>query len=133
MTFDRSAAAARRAWIFAGLGLILSAASATAQPTQEQQNAIRGSCRSDFLSNCSSVQPGGSEALQCLERNVAKLSPGCQSAVRAAMPQPAAAAGPPAAAQAVAPRGPAPASVPTAMGPPSIIYVSDFQLDPAVF
>jgi hypothetical protein len=58
-----------------------------AQPTQEQQNALRSNCRSDFMSNCSSVRPGGVEALQCLQRNAAKLSPGCQNAVNALTPK----------------------------------------------
>ena len=54
------------------------------------------------MSNCSGVTPGGAEALQCLQRNVAKLSPGCQSAVnalapRSAPPQAAAPAGSPSA------------------------------------
>jgi hypothetical protein len=73
----------------ATLQLLLAAGSANAQPTAEQQNALRNNCRSDFMSNCSGVQPGGAEALQCLQRNVAKLSPGCQSAVNALSPRPA--------------------------------------------
>ena len=70
-----------------GLNVWLWATPAAAQPTQEQQSAIRSSCRSDYMSNCSSVKPGGIEALQCLQRNVAKLSPGCQSAVNAVSPR----------------------------------------------
>jgi hypothetical protein len=68
------------------------------QPTPAQTSAIRGSCRSDFMANCSGVQPGGRDALQCLERNVARLSPACKTAVSAVMPAPAkpAAAPPPA-------------------------------------
>lgn len=127
---------------FVGLCLMLYAGAAAAQPSAEQQNAIRSNCRSDFMSNCSSVQPGGSEALQCLQHNVAKLSLACQRAVRAAMPTqpvttPAAPAAHPAASH---PAAAAPAAHPAAhpvaavpMGPPSIIYVSDFQLDPAAF
>ena len=72
-----------------GLNVWLCAAPVAAQPSQEQQSAIRSSCRSDYMSNCSSVKPGGIEALQCLQRNVAKLSPGCQSAVNAVSPPPA--------------------------------------------
>lgn len=66
--------------------LLLQITAAVAQPSQEQQNALRSNCRSDFMSHCSSVKPGGIEALQCLQRNVAKLSPGCQSAVNALKP-----------------------------------------------
>ncbi len=96
----------------AGLGLcalMLAAlsASAAAQVTSAQQSAIRSNCRSDFMSKCSGVQPGGKDALMCLQNNVASLSPGCQSAVRATMPQepaktaaPAAAPSPPPAAAA---------------------------------
>jgi hypothetical protein len=84
-TFER-----RTGWtVLVGLGLgLLSVPLAAAQPSQEQQNAIRSNCRSDYMSNCSSVKPGGIEALQCLQRNVAKLSPGCQSAVNAISPPP---------------------------------------------
>ncbi|MGF7159635.1 hypothetical protein FHS85_001254 [Rhodoligotrophos appendicifer] len=53
------------------------------QPTKAQQSAIRASCSSDFQANCAGVSPGGQEALQCLQTNVAKLSAACQSAVNA--------------------------------------------------
>lgn len=52
-------------------------------PTEAQKAAIRAACRSDFMANCSGVQPGGAEALQCLQRNAAKLSSVCQGAVAA--------------------------------------------------
>ncbi len=87
---------------------------AAAQITAAQQSAIRASCRSDFMSKCSGVQPGGAEALQCLQKNVASLSPGCQSAVSATIPKPPAAAAappPPPAPPAPAPSAPAPAIV----------------------
>ena len=48
------------------------------QPTPEQTGAIRASCRSDFMANCSGVTPGGKDALECLKRNLAKLSGGMQ-------------------------------------------------------
>jgi hypothetical protein len=35
------------------------------------------------MAHCSSVTPGGEEALQCLQKNMSSLSSGCQSAVRA--------------------------------------------------
>ena len=56
------------------------------QPSAEQANAIRASCRSDFMANCSSVQPGGADAIACLRRNLAKLSGPCQTAVSAITP-----------------------------------------------
>ena len=44
------------------------------KPSEEQLSAIRSSCRSDFLSNCSGVPRGGKEALDCLRQHMAKLS-----------------------------------------------------------
>jgi hypothetical protein len=58
-------------------------AAAPAKPTAQQTAAVRASCRSDFMSHCVGVQPGGAEALQCLKRNEAQLSPTCRSAVAA--------------------------------------------------
>jgi hypothetical protein len=89
---------------FAGLLLVLLHDQAAAQqPTEAQRDAIRAACRSDFMANCSGVQPGGKEAFECLLRNDAKLSPSCQAAVNAAVPKPAE----PAAAAAPAPAAPA--------------------------
>ena len=68
------------------------------QPTPEQIAAIRQSCRSDFMSHCAGVQPGGREALQCLKRNAASVSAPCKSALDAVGPKPAAAEPEPAAA-----------------------------------
>lgn len=51
------------------------------QPTSAQTSAIRANCRSDFMANCSGVQPGGKDALECLKRNLPRLSGGCQAAV----------------------------------------------------
>src|SRR5215471_6233340 len=62
------------------------------QPTGAQKNAIRNNCRSDYMANCSSVTPGGIEALQCLQHNSARLSAACRSAVAAITPRPAPAA-----------------------------------------
>jgi hypothetical protein len=55
-------------------------------PTDAQRSAIRSACRSDYMAHCSSVSPGGMEALQCLQKNMSGLSSGCQSAVRAVEP-----------------------------------------------
>ena len=60
-----------------------------AQVTAQQQSAVRSNCRSDFVSKCSGVTPGGKEALACLQNNVAALSPACKTAVSATMPKPA--------------------------------------------
>jgi hypothetical protein len=89
------------------LGVLIFAAltaSASAQVTSAQQSAIRSNCRSDFQSHCSGVTPGGKDALACLQNNVAKLSVGCQTAVRATLPkEPEQAAKPPAAPPPAAP------------------------------
>jgi hypothetical protein len=59
------------------------AAAATGKPTAAQTAAIRSACRSDFIANCSGVQPGGSAAVECLQSNSARLSPACRNAVAA--------------------------------------------------
>jgi hypothetical protein len=68
------------------------------EPSQAQRDAIRASCRSDFIANCSGVQPGGKEALDCLKLNAARLSASCKTAINAIAPAPSA----PAAAQTTA-------------------------------
>jgi hypothetical protein len=81
------------------------------KPTAAQTAAIRSACRSDFMANCSGVQPGGPAALQCLQSNAAKLSQPCRTAIAAigggaasgAAPSPATAEAP--AAAALRPRG----------------------------
>jgi hypothetical protein len=88
---------------------------ATAQITADQQSAIRASCRSDFQSKCSGVTPGGTEALACLQKNVARLSPACKAAVSATLPKPVHAA--PAAGAAPAAK-PKPAATATPQTPP---------------
>jgi hypothetical protein len=67
---------------------------------------MKAACRSDFMSHCRGVSPGGKAALACLQKNAAALSPPCKSAVGATMHGPAAASAPPAAA-------PAPGAAPT--------------------
>jgi len=98
---------------FAALLLPLSLGRASAQPSQTQRDAIRAACRSDFIANCSGVQPGGKEALECLIRNDAKLSASCRTAVSAASPKPAE----PAATAAPSPATAAP--VPSETAPPA--------------
>jgi hypothetical protein len=96
-------------------GLFGSAGIAVAQePTPDQQSAIRSNCRSDFMANCSGVPRGGKEAMQCLKDNVAKLSSGCQQAVRAVMPAPAPKPSAPVTATPAAPAAPPPAAMPAA-------------------
>src|SRR5687767_13572983 len=64
------------------------------QPSQAQINAVRQSCRNDYMAHCSSVTPGGPAALQCLQQHASSLSGACQTAVNAIKaPAPAAAKG----------------------------------------
>jgi cysteine rich repeat protein len=100
------------------------------QPSQAQVNAVRQSCRNDYMAHCSSVPAGGAAALNCLQQHAASLSGACQQAVGAikgaapkskaaaapaAAPPPAAAPAPPPAAPAAAPAVPAaPAKAPAA-------------------
>jgi hypothetical protein len=85
------------------------AAPAAKQPTSAQVNAVKSACRSDYPKVCASVPPGGAPALECLEKNKAKVSAGCQKAVTAATGGAAPAAG---AVPATA-AGAAPAAAPT--------------------
>ena len=55
-------------------------------PTDAQRNAIRSQCRADYQAHCASVPPGGAASLQCLQKNMSSLSPGCAGAVRAVEP-----------------------------------------------
>jgi hypothetical protein len=66
---------------------IATAAPTAAQPSPEQIATMRQACRADFITHCSGVQPGGREALQCLERNAAQLSTDCGNAVSAVLPK----------------------------------------------
>ena len=107
----------------ATLALAAFSAGTFAQISAEQQSAIRGNCRSDFLSNCSGVPRGGKEALDCLRQHMAKLSPACASAVQAVTPPPAATAPPappppPPPATKTAPPPAAAAPPPAAAAPP---------------
>jgi hypothetical protein len=62
------------------------AATPAKRSTQRQIGAIRAACRSDFISHCAGVQPGGPEALQCLERSKAEVSSRCRAALAAVAP-----------------------------------------------
>jgi hypothetical protein len=60
------------------------ASPAAKQPTDAQAAAIRSACRSDYQKVCAGVPTGGAPALQCLEKNKAKVSAPCAQAVNAA-------------------------------------------------
>jgi len=69
---------------FLSAAMLATTASAMAQaPTQAQRAAIKSQCRSDYMAHCSSIAPGGAASLQCLQKNMASLAPGCQAAVQA--------------------------------------------------
>jgi hypothetical protein len=87
------------------------------QPTPEQIASIRQSCRSDFMSHCAGVQPGGRDALECLKRNAGSVSAPCKSALDAVGPKPAAGGAEPAAAPAPAANKPEPAGARPALPP----------------
>lgn len=69
------------------------ASSPAKKPTDAQVSAIRSACRSDYQKVCAGVPTGGSAALQCLEKNKARVSGGCQQALNAAGGEAAPAAG----------------------------------------
>jgi len=88
------------------------------KPSQAQINAMRQSCRGDYMAHCSSVPTGGAPALNCLKQNLANLSPACQTAVKAIAPEPPPAAAASAPASQTAPAAPAPnMSAPTTPAP----------------
>jgi hypothetical protein len=60
------------------------AATAPAKPSSAQISAVRANCRSDYPKVCAGVPTGGAAALECLEKNKAKLSAACEKAVAAA-------------------------------------------------
>ncbi|MBB3145003.1 hypothetical protein FHS21_001404 [Phyllobacterium trifolii] len=62
---------------------VFAGAAAAQQPTAAQQSAIKSACRSDFMAQCSGVQPGGKAALTCLQQHNSSLSAACQSALAA--------------------------------------------------
>ena len=84
------------------------------QPSQAQLNALRSSCRGDYMAHCSSVPTGGAPALNCLKQHMSALSGGCQTAVNAISP-----AAPPATAAASAPATP-----PAAAPPPPVMQAA---------
>lgn len=99
--------------LFATVALVAGTAALPAyaqQPSKAETDAVRSNCRSDYMAKCMSVKPGGIEAIQCLKKNDASLSPACRSAVAAIkLPGETPAAAPAAAAPAPSPQ-PAPAA-----------------------
>lgn len=77
------------------------------QPSSAQVAAVKSACRADYPKVCASVPPGGAPALECLEKNKAKVSATCAKAVTASAGGATATTAPAAAA------GAAPAAAPT--------------------
>lgn len=86
-------------------------AAAAKQPSNAQVAAVKSACRADYPKVCASVPPGGAPALECLERNKAKVSAACAKAVTAAAGGGGGATAAPAAG-AAPPAGAAPAAAP---------------------
>jgi hypothetical protein len=59
------------------------AAGAPKKPSQAQISAIKSACRSDYMKVCAGVPTGGAPALECLEKNKARVSAACAKAVAA--------------------------------------------------
>ena len=75
---------AAKLWVPLAAATFATAAPGFAQaPSQAQRDAIKAQCRSDYMAHCSSIPPGGEASLQCLQKNMSSLAPGCQSAVKA--------------------------------------------------
>lgn len=85
-------------------------AAAAKQPSNAQVAAVKSACRADYPKVCASVPPGGAPALECLEKNKARVSAACAKAVTAAAGGATATAAPAAAAAPAA--GAAPAAAP---------------------
>src|SRR6185312_6822302 len=112
------------------------------KPTSAQISAIRSNCRSDYPKVCAGVPTGGAAALECLEKNKAKLSAACGKAVAAAGggAAPAASSAAPAsanAAPAAGAAGAAPAAAPAPlvlrpMLPREILFVARSACGPDV-
>jgi hypothetical protein len=104
-------------------------ASTPGKPSSAQISAVRANCRSDYPKVCAGVPTGGAAALECLEKNKAKLSAACGNAVAAAGGSAAPAAGTAAPATANANPAAAPAAAPAPlvlrpMRPREILFVA---------
>jgi hypothetical protein len=72
----------RRSGLVLAIILLLTVPAAAQQASEAQRNAIRQACPADYQSHCANVPAAGQAAFACLQRNLASLSPACQSAVR---------------------------------------------------
>jgi Cysteine rich repeat len=70
-------------WPLLAAATLAATAAFSQAPSEAQREAIKSDCRSDYMAHCSSIPPGGAESLECLQKNMSSLAPGCQNAVRA--------------------------------------------------
>lgn len=71
-----------------GIGFVLTAiaaGSALAAPMSAEDKAVlQQQCAGDFTTFCAGLPPeDGPETQACFQKNMSKLSPGCQSAIQA--------------------------------------------------
>lgn len=52
-----------------------------------QTAAEREACMADFEKYCPGVQPGGGRVIECLSKQIDKLTPQCKAVVEANMPK----------------------------------------------
>ncbi len=52
-----------------------------------QTAAEKAECKADYEKYCSTVVPGDNRIIECLAKEMEKLTPECQAAVKAHMPQ----------------------------------------------
>jgi Cysteine rich repeat len=64
------------------LGTTLLSSAALAQTAAE-----RAACQADFAKYCKGVEPGGGRIIECLAKQMEKLTPDCQKVVKAHMPK----------------------------------------------
>jgi hypothetical protein len=86
-----------------GAAAATAAAAPAAGPTPEQLKAVKFTCRGDFKRYCGGVQPGGQEAIMCLQTNAARLTPDCKTSLADIADSMPAGTTPPAATPAAAP------------------------------
>ncbi|KQP61752.1 hypothetical protein ASG40_03750 [Methylobacterium sp. Leaf399] len=71
-----------------GLGVVLAAmaggAALAAPMSAEDKAVLQQQCAGDFTQFCAGLPPeDGPETQACFEKNMSKLSPGCQTAIQA--------------------------------------------------
>ncbi len=72
----------RRAAFFLSLGFCLFSGLAFAQTAAE-----RAACQADFEKYCKGVEPGGGRVMECLAKQLDKLSPQCKQVIQSHMPK----------------------------------------------